>query len=192
MRKIKGQDMSSWYERLNAILTGHGLSGIAVPTISGTARAAQVTPLTDKLDSMKEDTYYKLAEYTDWGQIVQGAVMRELTPLGVEATLSSVEATIICRNTAANNYGTCSYGSNSNGSYSNGSYANGTNSVTCTYGSKSNGTNSDGYNANLCANGANSNGSKTNGVKSNGSNSQGTKSNGKKSNGTCTDRKSVG
>ena len=144
MRQIKARDVTGWYDRLNGILTGHGLEGIPVPDLSGVARAAQVTPLTDKLDCMKEDTYYKFAEYADWGRAVQGAVMRELTPLGVEATLSSVEATIICRNTAANNYGTCSYGSNSNGSYSNGSYANGTNSVTCTYGSKSNGTNSDG------------------------------------------------
>ena len=104
MRQAKGQDVTGWYSRLNAILTGHGLSGIAVPEVSGAARAVQVTPLTDKLDSMKEDTYYRLAEYSDWGQVVKGAIMRELTPTGVEATLSSIEATIVCRNTAANNY----------------------------------------------------------------------------------------
>ena len=106
MRQAKSRDVTGWYARLNAILTGHGLSGIAVPTVSGAARAAQVTPLTDKLEAMKTDTYYKYAAYSDWGQVVQGAMMRELTPVGVEATLSSIEAVIVCRNTAANNYGT--------------------------------------------------------------------------------------
>lgn len=176
MRQIKGQDVAGWYGRLNAILAGHGLSGIAVPAISGTARAAQVTPLTDKLDSMKEDTYYKFADYSDWGQIVQGAVMRAQTPLGVEATLSSVEATIVCRNTSANNYGTCSYGYHANGSHSNGSRSNGYKSVTCSHGSNANGANSDGYNAKQCTNGSNSNGTY----------SQGTKANVYKSNGSWT------
>ena len=110
MRQAKIRDVKGWYNRLNTILTGHGLGGIAVPEISGAAKAAQVTPLTDRLESMKTDTYYKLATYSDWGQVVKGAVMREQTVLGVEATLSSIEAAIVCRNRAGNSYGTCSNG----------------------------------------------------------------------------------
>lgn len=125
MRQAKSQDVANWYSRLNAILTGHGLSGVAAPEISGAAKAAQVTPLTDKLESMKTDTYYKLATYSDWGQAVKGAIMREQTPSGVEATLSSIEATIVCRNTAANSHGTCANGTHSNGSKSNGSNSDG-------------------------------------------------------------------
>lgn len=133
MKQIISRDVDSWYAKLNGILTKHGLSGIDVPEISGTARAAQVTPLTDKLDEMKTDTYYKLADYSDWGQIVQEVVMREQTVTGVEATLESIEAVIVCRNMAGNSYGTCSNGVNSNGVDSNG---------ICSNGTKSNGTDS--------------------------------------------------
>ena len=96
MNQIKTQDPAGWYARLNAILAKHGLAGVAVPDISGVAKAAQVSPLTDKLESMKSDGYYKFAAYSDWGQVVKGAIMRELTVTGVEATLGSIEATIGC------------------------------------------------------------------------------------------------
>ena len=165
MRQAKSRDVTGWYARLNAILTGHGLSGIAVPTVSGAARAAQVTPLTDKLEAMKTDTYYKYAAYSDWGQVVQGAMMRELTPVGVEATLSSIEAVIVCRNTAANNYGTCTNGTDSNGSHSNGSNGYGT----CSNGTHSNGSNQNEANSYItCGKGSLSNLTQSNGTKTNG------------------------
>ena len=179
MKQIISRDVAGWYDKLNGILTKHGLSSVAVLEISGTTRAAQVTPLTDKLDEMKADTYYKLADYSDWGQIVQGAIMRELTPLGLEATLSSIEATIVCRNMAGNSYGTCSNGVNSNGTDSNG---------VCSNGSNSDGTNSDGTCSNgTCSKGTKSYGTRSYGTNSYGSYSDGTNSNGTCSNGTCTD-----
>ncbi len=175
MKQIITQDVTGWYGKLNGILTKHGLSAITVPDISGPARAAQVTPLTDRLESMKTDTYYKLATYSDWGQVVKGAVMREQTPLGLEATLSSIEATIVCRNMAGNSYGTCSNGVNSNGSDSNGICSNGV----CSNGSNSDGTCPKGTKTNgACSNGTCSNGSKSNGTRSNGTNSYGSYSDG--------------
>ena len=128
MKQIIGQDVNGWYTRLNAVLLKHGLTAVSVPDIAGPAKAEQVTPLTDKLESMKADTYYKLASYSDWGSVVKGALMKELTPTGIETTISSVEVTIVCRNTAANAHGTCTHGTNSNGTNSNGARSYGTNS----------------------------------------------------------------
>ncbi len=84
MKQIIGQDVNGWYTRLNAVLLKHGLTAVSVPDIAGPAKAEQVTPLTDKLESMKADTYYKLASYSDWGSVVKGALMKELTPTGIE------------------------------------------------------------------------------------------------------------
>lgn len=64
---ISRSNVSDWYDKLNAILTKHGLNPITVPDISNVAAADHVTPLTDKLQDMKSDTYYKLATYSDWG-----------------------------------------------------------------------------------------------------------------------------
>lgn len=176
MKQIRAQDARSWYDRLNAVLTGHGLDSISMPEISGTARAAQVTPLADKLEGMKEDPYYKFASYGDWGAVVKGAVMRELTPSGIEATLNSVEVSIVCRNTAQNSYGTCSNGSNSDGANSNGTKSNGIR----TNGWKTNAI----YGHTSCSETACSHNQKSNGSYSAGSNSDGNKSNGSKSYGT--------
>ena len=147
MKQIIAQDANGWYTRLNAVLLKHGLTAVPVPDITGPAKAEQVAPLTDKLESMKTDTYYKLASYSDWGSVVKGALMKELTPTGIEATITSVEATIVCRNTAANAHGACTYGTNSNGAKSDGVRSYGTNSNgnnsngTCSHGSKSYGAN---------------------------------------------------
>lgn len=198
---IKRSDIDSWYSKLNSILSKHGLNTIPIPSIQSTATAAHVTPLTDKLNSMKSDAYYKLATYSDWGEAVQGAIMRELVPTGLSFSLANIAAQIVCRNMASNSHGTNSNVINSNGTCSNGTnddgkYSNGTRpNQTCwngpcyngyhgkggnyfephNYGSCSNGTNSDGYNSN----GACSKGSKTNGTCS-----QGYKSNGRKYNGS--------
>lgn len=197
MSTIKASDINSWHTRLNAILQGHGLDKITTPTITGGATPVGVTSivnLEDKLNEMKVDDYYQYATYSDWGSITEGLVASITTPVGIDATLSSIESTIICRNTATNNYGactqgtcgnvTCPNGACSNGTLSNGANSlgynsNGTNTVTCSFQSHQNGIQSlyqQSYGTcwnGVCPHSHNAEGALTNGSQTNGGHANG-------------------
>lgn len=131
MTGIYKSDIDGWYSRLNAILKKHSLSTITAPTIVANQSGVTVSrsqPLINKLNSMKSDKYYSYATYKDMSNIKAGNVVKLSDKKAIEDTLSSIEATVVCRNDATYSYGTNengdSYESYENG-YSDETYENG-------------------------------------------------------------------
>lgn len=192
---LEAAEVQDWYSRLNAILNRDSQTPAKVPDIfagQSTVNAGQISPLTSKLNSMKSDEYYSYATYSTTTDPVTGTVIRRQLANNIEATISSIEATIICRNKYTNSNGSHEngsngYGSNGNGTRSNGNKSNGDESYgTCpasplTNGTHSNGKKSNGWNRD----GGNNYGSYSDSSGSRYPNTASQCSNGYESQGTC-------